>query len=259
MNGDIAEAKRRMPLPTLLHRLGLGEYAKKSARCPFHADRHNSFSVWKNGANLWFWKCHAGCGEGDEITFLELRENISQRDAIKRFLEMASVNGATTPRKTASISISKSTLPLDWHACVEAFTDKHVQRLAQWRGYSIEFCYWLQANGLVGLYNGCIAFPLHDRDGNVVACHYRLKDGSWRYYPQGAKVRPLVIGKLVSGDTVYVFESYWDAFAFMDKSGEWLRIVITRGAGNGALVADVIPQGAKVISGRRMIRLARSG
>ena len=55
MSDEIAEAKRQLPLPALLHRLGLGEHAKKSARCPFHDDRHNSFSVWKNGGGLWFW------------------------------------------------------------------------------------------------------------------------------------------------------------------------------------------------------------
>jgi RecA-family ATPase len=48
------------------------------------------------------------------------------------------------------------------------------------------------------------------------------------------------------GDTVYVFESQWDAFAFVDVSGERHGIVITRGASNGALVADVIPKNAKV-------------
>ena len=35
---DLAEAKDRLPLPALLHRLGLGEHAKKSALCPFHDD-----------------------------------------------------------------------------------------------------------------------------------------------------------------------------------------------------------------------------
>jgi DNA primase len=71
MIDDIAEAKRRLPLPALMHRLGLGEQAKKSARCPFHDDKHNSFSIWQNKDGLWSWKCHAGCGQGDEITFLE--------------------------------------------------------------------------------------------------------------------------------------------------------------------------------------------
>ena len=49
-NDDLAEAKRRVPLPALLHQLGLGELAKKSARCHFHDDEHNSFSAWLNEA-----------------------------------------------------------------------------------------------------------------------------------------------------------------------------------------------------------------
>lgn len=242
---DIAEAKRKLPLPALLHQLGLGKHAKRSALCPFHADKHNSFSVWKNCEGLWFWKCHAGCGEGDEIIFLELHEKVSRPDAIRRFLEMAGVNGATLPRQLSSTPKSESTTPL-WPACVEAFKDDKVQWIAKWRGYSIEFCRWLKENRLVGLYNGCIAFPVHDRAGNVLACHYRLKDGSWRYYPQGTKVRLLVIGELITGDTVYIFESYWDAFAFIDVSGERSGIIITRGASNGALVADLIPKDANI-------------
>jgi hypothetical protein len=77
--GPIEEAKDRLPLPVLLHRLGLGEHAKKSARCPFHDDQRNSFSVWRNEAGRWFWKCHAGCGDGDEISFLEKHKSIPRR------------------------------------------------------------------------------------------------------------------------------------------------------------------------------------
>lgn len=137
--------------------------------------------------------------------------------------------------------------PIDWHACVDSFTDKHAGRLAEWRGYSVEFCFWLKQNRLVGLYNGGrIAFPVHDRAGNVVAVHYRLKDGSWRYHPQGAKVRPLVFGEFVAGGPVHIFESQWDGFAFMDLSGERNGVIITRGASNGALVSDLIPAGSTV-------------
>src|SRR5713226_10485504 len=88
MSANIHEAKQKLPLPALMHRLGLGEHAKKSARCPFHEDKRNSFSVWRNG-NGWFFKCHAGCGEGDEITFLEKYRSVSNSDATKLFLEMA--------------------------------------------------------------------------------------------------------------------------------------------------------------------------
>ena len=229
-----------------MYRLGLGEHAKKSARCPFHDDKHNSFSVWRNDAGLWFFKCHAGCGEGDEINFLELHEHLLRSNATTRFLEMAGVaqKRGSQPQERKSNNETESLI--DWQACVEAFTAKHVERLAKWRDYSIEFCSWLKENGLVGLYNECIAFPVHDRAGSVVAAHYRLRDGSWRYYPQGAKVRPLVIGELIAGDPVHVFESYWDAFAFMDISGERNGIIITRGASNGALVAGLVPEGSTV-------------
>src|SRR4029453_11637908 len=117
-----------------------------------------------------------------------------------------------------------------------------VERLADWRGYSREFCSWLTQNGLVGLYDGCIAFPVHDRTGKVAAVHYRLKEGSWRYYPQGAKAHSFVIGELIGGEPVPIFESQWDCFAFMDVSGERSGMIVTRGASNGALVSDLIAE-----------------
>jgi putative DNA primase/helicase len=148
--------------------------------------------------------------------------------------------------KRRSRSESESTTSLDWRTCVEAFTDNHVERLAKWRGYSLGFCQWLKQNRLVGLYKNSIAFPAHDRTGNVVAVHYRQKGGSWRYYPQGAKARSLVIGELLPGELVHVFESQWDAFAFMDRSDEHSSIIITRGANNAKLIADLLPQNSIV-------------
>jgi hypothetical protein len=107
MSDAIQEAKRRLPLPALMHRLGLGPHAKKSAHCTFHDDQRNSFSVYKNGSGEFRFKCFAGCGEGDEITFLEKHYGISNKEATKLFLEIAGVNGATpAPRKVASAPIS---------------------------------------------------------------------------------------------------------------------------------------------------------
>jgi CHC2 zinc finger/AAA domain len=245
VSGDIEAAKRRLPLPELMRQLGLADHAKKSAKCPFHEDQHNSFSVWQRQDGSWCFKCHAACGKGDEINFLELHEHLSPSDATKRFLEMA---GVAQMRKglPAQKANSETPTPIDWHQCVDAFTEKHIERLAKWRGYSIEFCFWLKQNGFLGLYNGLIAFPVHDRTSNVIAVHYRLKDGSWRYYPHGAKVPPLIIGELVAGEPVHVFESQWDCFAFLDVSGERTGVIITRGASNGALVADLISESSTV-------------
>jgi hypothetical protein len=240
MNNDpIYEAKRRLPLPALMEKLGYGDHAQKSARCPFHEDAKNSFSVYQNPEGLWRFNCFAGCGHGDEIHFLERTRKLSKADAIRFFLETAGLKAiASGPPSTDSF---------DWNACVASFLLSHAKKLASWRGYSVEFVACLHERGLVGLFGvEHIAFPVQDENGEVVGCHYRLEDGSWRYYPKDRGVRPLVIGDLAKASSVLIFESQWDAAAVMDQLG-WHKesvvsdaIVITRGASNGKTAAKLI-------------------
>ena len=85
----IDAAKRRLPLPELMTREALGEYAKESAHCPFHDDEHKSFSVFKGMDGFWHWKCFTGCGEGDEITFLRKLKGVSLSEAMNLYLNEA--------------------------------------------------------------------------------------------------------------------------------------------------------------------------
>src|SRR5438045_3696967 len=166
----IEDARQKLPLPALLTQLGLGEHAKKSARCPFHEDRHNSFSVSQAPNGLWRWKCFTGCGSGDDIDLVARCKNISKGEAIKLFLGMAGVMQAH--KGLSARKANGKAPPIDWQRCVDAFSAKHLEQLGEWRGYSGEFCSWLHRHALVGLYDGCIAFPVHHR-GEVVAAHYR--------------------------------------------------------------------------------------
>jgi hypothetical protein len=94
-------------------------------------------------------------------------------------------------------------------------------------------------------------FRCHD-SGSVVAAHYRLKDGSWRVYPYGVTMRPLVLGDISSASVVHVFESQWDAFAVADKLAlhekEDVVLIVTRGASNGALISGLTPSTATVFA-----------
>lgn len=99
LRAQLDAAKACLPLPALLARLGLEAHAKKSACCPFHEDKSPSFSVWQS-ARGWQWKCQAGCGNGDEIGFLEVHWRLTRAEAIRRFLEMADGNLAPTPMPT---------------------------------------------------------------------------------------------------------------------------------------------------------------
>jgi DNA primase len=87
---EIEQARARMPLPKLMEALGYGAHARKSARCPFHADRSPSFGIYQKGGR-WFWKCFAGCGGGDEIAFLERVYGMGTAAAIYAFRMKAGI------------------------------------------------------------------------------------------------------------------------------------------------------------------------
>ena len=244
----IQEVKFRLPLPKLLTKIGDEAHAKASARCPFHDDAMNSFSVFQTPDGAWLWKCFAGCGTGDGVAYLEKRFGLSTRDAIARYCQEAGSNGAPhTPPV-----IDKA---FDWQMCVDAFTEDAARQLAEWRGFSSEFVSWLNREKVVGLYAGAFAFAVRNAANEVVSCHY-LKDHAkkmWRYTPKGKGTHPLVFGDERQASRVLCFESQWDAFAVMDRLGWHLAdglpgtsIIITRGSENGKLVGGRCPPEAVV-------------
>jgi hypothetical protein len=197
----------------------------------------NATRVAARATKLIFWNCaRIFPGAMRSNVFLTLPVSTTQRS------KSGCDDGKAENRAVARFS---TTTTFDWQKCVEKFSAEQLEQLSEWRGYPGDFCSWLKQSGLVGIVDGCIALPVKE-NGKVFAAHVRAKSGKWFYEPKGAKTRPLVIGELLPGDTVHVFESQWDAFAFMAVSGERSGIIITRGASNGALVADVIPQAATV-------------
>src|ERR1700722_16576467 len=139
----------------------------------------------------------------------------------------------------------------NWQKFVAVFTEADAQKLAAWRGLSTEFVRWIHAQGIVGIFDGKIAFANHGGDGKVVSAHVRLESGKWIFKPAGQKTAPLIFGNAKSAAYVLAFESQWDAFAVMDKLG-WhagnsqtdSAVFITRGAGNGKLIRGQIAPGA---------------
>ena len=90
LRAKIDETKRRLPLPELMRQLGYDEkHIGKTALCPFHCDQHPSFSVFKKPDGTSWHKCFVGCSSGDEIAFLIKHFEISRREAIRRYLDMA--------------------------------------------------------------------------------------------------------------------------------------------------------------------------
>jgi DNA primase len=109
LRGKIDEAKRRLPLPELMHKLGLGEHTKKSARCPFpgHHDKHPSFSVFRRKDGFWQYTCFSVCGNGDEIMFLSKLKGLSLTNAMSLYLDMAGFPARAFPKSHECPSVSR--------------------------------------------------------------------------------------------------------------------------------------------------------
>lgn len=133
----------------------------------------------------------------------------------------------------------------DWQPCVDAVTDDHLKELAAWRGYSLKFCKWLRDQSLIGHYGLGWAFPVQDEEGQFLGVHYLNGDPThknWLKHPKGFPLSPFVIGKIQSAEEAHCFESQWDAFAYLDLSGDYMNesaaVIITRGASNGPRAAS---------------------
>lgn len=267
----IREAKRKLPLPDLMAMLGYGQAAQRQCQCPFHDDENPSFSVFQK-EDRWGWKCHAGCGEGDEIDFVAKVKGLSKSAVSLEFLALAG-NGASSDALPDEADSEQPVEPQHgsfdeqaWRGCVEGLTGEHLEKIAAQRGYSVEFCAELKFARHIGFADGAVAFPIHDENGVVVGMHCKSKLGTGQWYVAGGcSTFPLVIGDMDKASRVFAFESQWDAFAVMEKLDGQANemhdtaVVVTRGAGNGHRLAGRIPAGCKLYAFKQNDATADNG
>ena len=251
----LAEAKERLRIPELWKMLGQQGAPGKSCKSPFRPESSASFSVFDDGRR---WRDFGTSEGGTAVDFLAKARGLSDADACREFIKLAGLDRppGSPPKRSPTSSTDSREPAFDWSACLAAFTEEHRAKLALWRGYSLDFVEWLHGQGLIGLHDGeRIALPVHGTDSRVIACHYRRKeDGSWRYYPPGTPTRPLTIGETSTANTIFAFESQWDALAVMDRLG-WpgnapadTAVIITRGASNGRLLAGSCRSEAAILA-----------
>ena len=243
---EIDQLKQKLPLPDLMERMGYGEHAVAACCSPLRDDRNPSWGIFQRDG-IWLWKDHGTGQAGDEITFIQEALNLSKGAAIKHYRRMCGI-------ETVEATIDMTDPPIDWQAAVAAFTPQAATHLQKWRDYSPTFVQWLKDNRLVGIINSRLAFPIqHDPttplNGKTSGAHLlnKNRDG-WSVL--GGKTMPLLIGENTSN--AFVFESQWDAFAWMDRI-EWYKemlavscVVVTRGASNGRLIHGLLPSTARI-------------
>lgn len=229
---NIEEARQRLPLPELMVKLGLGDYAKSKSKSPFRDEKTPSFGIY-NLDGRWRWKDH-GTGEGgDEIDFLAKLENKSNHDAMLAYSELAGMPIHEKRPESARFKIKTSTpTASDWSKYKTAATDEFLQKLADERGLSFNIMKIARDNDILGASGDQPAFKSGD------GAHVKCAGGAWRFEPKGTPNVPLVFGDQNSKN-VYFFESQWDLLAIADMIGEsWNTVlwVASRGASNGKCI-----------------------
>lgn len=158
-----------------MQRLGYGTRAKKSAHCPFHEDTTPSFSVWK-GVSGWQWKCHGGCGAGDEIDFLRVEQDLGQREAVAAYLRLAS---GEEPDKVASprpcVHEPPPQIPFQPPAHLKP-NESLVSQVLSGRDYNREALWKAINDGILRFYiwRGALCYGVTDMKG--VICEIRRAD-----------------------------------------------------------------------------------
>jgi hypothetical protein len=236
-----------------------------------------SMNVELEGDKAGVWHDHQSGESGRLLTLWQENQNVSFNDAVTAacaFCNMDADDGPPTdadrpisfvdykfdPPPPPKLTRKKSDdgpppvgTDFDWDACVAAMTEAQLKKLADWRGYSLEFCHHLHRSRMIGVFRGSYALPVHNEKGEVTRCHYRLDKG-WAYYPPKGESAPLVIGSPEHARHTIVGESQWDIFAILDRIGHHddphdTAGIITRGANSNTDMAGqpcnriiVVPQ-----------------
>jgi hypothetical protein len=210
------------------------------AKCPAHEDRTPSLSIKEGDDGRVLVRCFAGCALEDitRAMNIEVKDLFTTPRQFNREVAVSKdLSGGVESRHTesgVSAPAHCNTGPKDGArsgssappAQISPLSAKQIEAVAKWRGYSQELVEWLNKFGLIGHFEGNIAFPVQN------GVHFRKKDGSGWRYTQGAKPDLFVLGGIEEGALVHCFESQWDALAYADASGERTNIVATRGASN---------------------------
>ena len=123
------------PVENLILRLNAKRSGKLwKAKCPAHDDQTPSLSISEGNDGRALVKCHAGCATDDVLAAIGL----TAADLFVKWTSdkspKLSGNGVKAPKPKP-----ETALPFDWQKCNAAFTEKHVEQVAEWRGYSPDF------------------------------------------------------------------------------------------------------------------------
>ena len=167
---EIAELKRRCPLPTLMKHLGLGAHAVSSCRSPFRNDKKASWGIFQRDGK-WFYKDLADAESGDEFDFLAQLLRLERDKNFALLVGLYRAIAETKPVVLDPILVAeeRTSSPPDrtgFSACAE----EQLEKLATLRGFSVRALQWATERGVLvyGTWNKQEVFGVTDQSGKVL-------------------------------------------------------------------------------------------
>jgi hypothetical protein len=214
------DLRTRLPLPELMDRLGFAESNKHTAKCPFHEDQHPSFSVFETGSGH-RWKCHAGCGGGDEVDFLRKVSGGTTADAFNLWREMAGVTSVTPlAQKRSAPSSRRMSLPSDFHQG----SPQELLQVASLRGVSWDAVYEASMRSVLAFGTVC-HFPCWIvTDLSLLCAEARRLDGQMFPAVHGLGVRKVHTLRGSSKD--------WPVGLGIEDEADCAKVLLLEGSGD---------------------------
>ncbi len=168
--------KGACPMPDLMERIGLGDYAKRSCRSPFRDDRNPSFGVFQSGSN-WFFKDHATGESGDEICLLARHHQMDPRNDFRSLVSIYSSHAGIPVPTVHQFSSKPKKVPVKMkESSLSVGSPEQLKRMAKCRPYQMEALKWASSRGVLRFmrFAGQECYAITDQSRKLV--EYRRVD-----------------------------------------------------------------------------------
>ncbi len=142
----LADAKARLNIHALWRHFDFAGKPGKSCPCPWRKDDHPSFSVNPQGT---LWHDFATGEAGDQVDFLQRASGLSQKDACRKFIELAGGHITPTPRAARPQERRAESKPKPAFPNFHAGTVADFKQLATLRNIGREGLEWASERGLL--------------------------------------------------------------------------------------------------------------
>ena len=167
---DVNFLKRVCSLPDLLHRVGLGQYARPSCPSPFRNDQKPSWGIFQYGGR-WMYKDFATGEVGDEIGLLARINNLDPHENFRDILKVYSgIVRKKVPKSQINKSVASAVRSKPNSSGFGPGTECQIFSLSYQRGISVEGLHFAQDRGVLifGDWCGTEVYGVKDQTGSLV-------------------------------------------------------------------------------------------